>query len=187
MKVILSRKGFDSEFGAMPSPIMPDGTLLSFPIPAKIGNVKFSDLIYKGKTYCEIVKELKEKTSIKDFHNCHLDPDIRRDVMKREKEWNPLFGQSDASQKHLRNMGIKEGDLFLFFGTFREVELMKGKYQFKKKAPSQHIIFGYLQIGNIYNDTSNLPQEFNYHPHTQKIFLAEEKNINSCIYKAAED
>ena len=35
MKVILSRKGFDSQYGGMPSPILPDGTLLSLPIPSK--------------------------------------------------------------------------------------------------------------------------------------------------------
>ena len=33
MKVILSRKGMDSESGVMASPILPDGTLLSLPIP----------------------------------------------------------------------------------------------------------------------------------------------------------
>jgi hypothetical protein len=33
MKVILSRKGFDSASGGMPSPILPDGTLISLPIP----------------------------------------------------------------------------------------------------------------------------------------------------------
>ncbi len=38
MKVILSRKGFDSSYGGCPSPILPDGTLLSLPIP----EMKFS-------------------------------------------------------------------------------------------------------------------------------------------------
>jgi Nucleotide modification associated domain 3 len=33
MKLILSRKGFDSSHGGGPSPIRPDGRLLSFPIP----------------------------------------------------------------------------------------------------------------------------------------------------------
>ncbi len=33
LKVILSRKGFDSSYGGCPSPILPDGTLLSLPIP----------------------------------------------------------------------------------------------------------------------------------------------------------
>jgi hypothetical protein len=35
MKVILSRKGFDSGYGGIPSPVLPDGTMLSLPIPSK--------------------------------------------------------------------------------------------------------------------------------------------------------
>lgn len=183
MKVILSRKGFDSKYGGAASPIMPDGTLLSFPIPAKMENVKFSDLTYKGKTYFEIIKELKDSTKIKDFHTCHLDPDIRRDVMTREKGWCPLFGQTDAAQGHLLSKGIQEGDLFLFFGTFRETELVNGKYQFLKNSHERHIIFGYMQVGEIYTKLLNLPKELTYHPHAQNRF--KEKR-NNCIYKAGE-
>ena len=47
MKVILSRKGFDSSFGGYPSPILPDGTLISLPIPS----MKYSSSLYpKDKT-----------------------------------------------------------------------------------------------------------------------------------------
>ena len=41
MKVILSRKGFDSSYGGTASPILPDGTLLSLPIPSKAETVKY--------------------------------------------------------------------------------------------------------------------------------------------------
>ena len=34
MKIILSRKGFDSSYGGYPSPILPDGSLVSLPIPS---------------------------------------------------------------------------------------------------------------------------------------------------------
>ena len=34
MKIILSRKGFDSGYGGMPSPILPNGIMLSMPIPS---------------------------------------------------------------------------------------------------------------------------------------------------------
>ena len=47
MKVILSRKGFDSANGGIPSPILPDGTLLSLPIPSELDReIKFSDIYY---------------------------------------------------------------------------------------------------------------------------------------------
>jgi hypothetical protein len=49
MKVILSRKGFDSEYGGIPSPIMPDGTLLSLPIPYEQDIIKYTDLTFQGK------------------------------------------------------------------------------------------------------------------------------------------
>lgn len=55
MKVILSRKGFDSSNGGIPSPIMPDGTLLSMPILDSAG-IPFSDIAWKGMTYADILK-----------------------------------------------------------------------------------------------------------------------------------
>jgi len=33
MKIILSRKGFDSTYGGFPSPIFEDGRMISLPIP----------------------------------------------------------------------------------------------------------------------------------------------------------
>ena len=59
MKVILSRKGFDSQYGGMPSPILPDGTMLSLPIPSKDDNIKYSDLNWNGKSYYDLIHELK--------------------------------------------------------------------------------------------------------------------------------
>ena len=37
MKLIFSRKGFDSQYGGVPSPILSDGTLLPLPIPSRQG------------------------------------------------------------------------------------------------------------------------------------------------------
>ena len=61
MKVILSRKGFDSKAGGVPNPILPDGTLLSFPIPAKIDQLTYQDLQYEGVAYSDILTQLKPK------------------------------------------------------------------------------------------------------------------------------
>ncbi len=183
MQIILSRKGFDTQYGEQASPIMPDGTLLSLPIPAKNETIKFSDLTYKGETYLKIIKELNPKTKIKDNYTCHLDPDLRNDIIQREKGWLPLFGQTGTAQGHLLGKGIKEGDLFLFFGSFKETEFVNGILKYKRNAPTIHLIFGYLQIGEFYNDISNLPRQIQYHPHAQKRF---EKDKNNCIYRASE-
>ena len=74
MKVILSRKGFDSANGGIPSPIMPDGTLLSLPIPLENENAAYSDIGWSGMTYADILRQLNPK---RQYEKCHLDPDIR--------------------------------------------------------------------------------------------------------------
>ena len=66
MKIILSRKGFDSENGKIPNPILPDGTLLSLPIPDKNGNNAFSSLHWEGMSYYDIIHSLKPNTKIKE-------------------------------------------------------------------------------------------------------------------------
>jgi hypothetical protein len=58
MKIILSRKVFDAEYGGIPSPILPDGTLLSLPIPYEQDNIKYSSLCYQGKSYYDIINEI---------------------------------------------------------------------------------------------------------------------------------
>ncbi len=78
MKLILSRKGFDSGYGGMPSSILPDGTLLSMPIPTD-DKVEYKELEYKGQSYLNILKQLKPNF---DKITCHLDPDIKKDVKK---------------------------------------------------------------------------------------------------------
>ena len=50
MKIILFKKGFDSGAGGMPSPILPDGTLLYMPIPSG-DKIKYFELKYNEKTY----------------------------------------------------------------------------------------------------------------------------------------
>ena len=50
MKVILSRKGMDSESGRVASPILPDGTLLSLPIPIEKARKNTKIYSIKDKT-----------------------------------------------------------------------------------------------------------------------------------------
>lgn len=45
MKIILSRKGFDSSVGGVASPLFPDGTLLSLPIPDPQGYALTENLV----------------------------------------------------------------------------------------------------------------------------------------------
>ena len=100
MKIILSRKGFDSANGGIVSPIMEDGTLISFPIPSDDRD-NFEDLIYGGQTYTKILQDLKYKEHPK-YHNCHLDPDLTIDRRKKKIDgWHPIFGQVNSSACYL--------------------------------------------------------------------------------------
>jgi hypothetical protein len=183
MHIILSRKGFDSQYGGQPSSILPDGTLLSLPIPSKEDKLKFSNLNYDSKSYLDIIRELKPNTKINNNYTCHLDPDLRSDTLKRNDNWLPLFGQKGSSQGHLSNKGITIGDLFLFFGTFRATELHNAKLRYISGAPEVHLIYGYLQVGSMYSEFKSINHEIKYHPHAQDRYANEK---NNCIYKARE-
>ena len=167
MKIILSRKGFDSANGGIPSPIMPDGTLLSMPIPSD-DLVCYDELVYNGMPYSEILHQLAPK---KDFANCHLDPDIRENCRKAiPQQWVPAFGQIGASQGVLNNAEVECGDIFLFFGWFRRTDSDKGQVRFVRRNSGNffdhadlHVIYGYLQIGEIINDKKRIA-EFAWHP-----------------------
>lgn len=173
MKIILSRKGFDSEAGGYPSPLFIDDKYhVSLPIPEDInGNaidtgITYNDIYFKeGETYAEVMDSL----GIKGFENryVHLDPDLNCNTMKsRANGWRGIFGQCSTSQAHLSNQKFEKGDLFLFFGWFKEVKKFNGQYKFVNKTDKQ-IIWGYLQVGEI----ETISEKKNYdewklsHPH----------------------
>ena len=60
MKVILSRKGFDGQYGGYPSIIWPDKRMLSFPIPVESPEqgVSPDKMFFDDKSLLEIFKEL---------------------------------------------------------------------------------------------------------------------------------
>lgn len=167
MKIILSRKGFDSSYGKIPSPILPDGTLLSLPIPSKGDPDTYSDISFNGQTYYDIITQLNPRTKIKPDHFLHLDPDIRAEVKPRENNWTPAFGQGMAALGHLKNQGVGMGDIFLFFGWFRQTELKNGKLSYVKDAPDLQVIYGYFQIGGIITCERDVPEHLRCHPHAR--------------------
>lgn len=203
MKVILSRKGFDSGYGGYPSPILPDDRddrLVSLPIPSE-DNIYYSKLrIDSSLTYYDVMSGLKSTIRVKNNNEiqkrkwealkenttCHLDPDIYRNAIERPKDWKPIFGQVDAAQTHLKNKGVKEGDIFLFFGTFRKTEDKGECLTFIRGEPEIHIIFGYLQIGEVMRIRSDTqyPHWMNYHPHIDSVRLRKKKN--NTIYIARD-
>ena len=189
MRIILSRKGFDSANGGMPSPILPNNTILSLPIPSTHDTIRFTDLqLTKSLNYFSLISSLQKKfrkNLILSSDTCHLDPDIYPEIIKRDKEWKPLFGQKGASQTHLTQQGITKGDLFLFFGWFRNTICREADIIFDKTRKfSLHIIFGYFQIGRIIKEESEIEEWMRYHPHVSK----KDQNVykNNCLYIARD-
>ncbi len=190
MKVILSRKGFDSENGKTASPVMPDGAMLSMPIPSG-DSVAFDYLGYKDKSYLKIWKELKPNCI--DSSCCHLDPDIRMNnrcipnivrpghpLHELPDDWQAIFGQVDAAETHLENQGVTIGDLFLFFGWFRQTEEVDGVLRYKRGSKDAHMLFGYLQIGDIIRGED--VKKYSWHPHSKYY----QPNSNNTMYVASK-
>jgi len=178
MKIILSRKGFDSTAGGSPSPVI-NNNFISLLIPDDKDSIYYKDLkTGDGTSFLDLMLKL----GIKHFDEnskCHLDPDINKNVLTaRVNTWKPTMGQIDRAQTHLKNQEVSEGDLFLFFGRFRKVE------NNKFVGADFHAIWGYLQIGEIIkepklDDKSGLE----YHPHYRPDRL---KDATNTIYVASE-
>lgn len=168
MKVILSRKGFDSASGGYPSPII-NNRIVSLPIPDNKDDIGYCDLIFdKDKSYYDLMTELGIK-GIKKDTKCHLDPDLDVSTTNdRPNGWKPLLGQMGASQSHLETQGVTIGDLFLFFGWFRNTKKVNGR--FKYVGPDFHMIFGFLYIGEIIKvaENNHIANWLNYHSHIKR-------------------
>lgn len=183
MKIIFSRKGFDSSSGGCPSPLLPDGKLLSLPIPDKSSLIKYSQLHYGKFNFGEIVSSLTKNKIMADY--CvHLDPDIDSKYLPREKGWNPIFGQAGMSQSHLQKMGVEVGDIFLFFGLFRKIVINGISISWSPGSKPFHALWGWLQIGEIIKVDSTIESKMpwaKYHPHVYNI-----ARKNNCLYKSSK-
>lgn len=123
MRVIFSRKGFDSTAGGGASPVV-SGRPISLPIPAGAASrTSYADLglaEHVGKA---------SRGRVKGGDLCHHDPMFL-------PGGECLFGQCGAAQTHLVNRGVGRGDVFLFFGLLRE----------EATGEPHHRIFGYLEV-----------------------------------------
>ncbi|MGN6499603.1 MAG: hypothetical protein ACTHKM_05595 [Tsuneonella sp.] len=125
MRIIFSRKGFDSATGGGPSPIV-DGRPVTLPIPtSSASRTTYGDLgLGDHAAFASRGRYGSESP-------CHHDPMFL-------PGGTCLFGQCGAAQTHLANRGVGPGDVFLFFGLFR--------------APGErphHRIFGYLAVEEV--------------------------------------
>lgn len=116
-KLILSRKGFDSGSGGCPSPIFPDGTMFSLPIPSG-DRERFDDLQHGTVDIASVVDGITGgHLTARD--RAHLDPDLNFDTYRHRKnraawqQWRGMLGQTGIAQRHLDKQAIGAGDVFL--------------------------------------------------------------------------
>ena len=167
MKVIFSRKGFDSAAGGCPSPII-DGRPVSLPIPTRQPTpVRFRDL---AGNIGELVEQLSGRRVDRD-RPCHLDPDLDGVRLARRPGWKGALGQAGAAASHLRNQNVGPCDLFLFWGLFRPAKKQGRVWSYE--GHGEHRIFGWLQVAEILavnDDPGPVLQRYPWladHPHAQ--------------------
>lgn len=161
---------------------MPNGDLISMPIPSAADADTYADLFYGGKSYAQILRELKPSFAKR---KCHLDPDIDQNRRKKSvRGWKPAFGQIGTSSAHLVNsIGVGPGDLFLFFGKFHRVECFEGRYRFVHRSGDfyrdhdLHVIWGYLQVDEVIRDADRICCEYPWHPHAEEWRLSRQSNL----------
>jgi hypothetical protein len=193
-RIILSRKGFDSSAGGCASPILPDGTMFSVPVPESAdhrSSTRYEDLGRQGHASLppQLITSLNRAVALAG--PVHLDPDIRPDLRSSaaQRRCSPkllLYGQNDGSQTHLTDQGVRQGDLFLFFGWFRQTEWSGKNLQYMRGASDRHVIWGWLEVGRRHSIPWNGPipnalESARHHPHLDSL-----NRQTNCVYEAPE-
>jgi hypothetical protein len=141
--------------------------LCSLPIPDDRSPTTYRNISFNGSGVATIVESLT-RGRIAGTDGAHLDPDLRRDAIRRSRGWRPIFGQAGAAQSHLARHHVGRGDLFLFFGSFRRAEKCGKAFRFVKSEPKLHVIFGWLQVAEVRPVTDALAKKIRWargHPH----------------------
>lgn len=179
MRIILSRKGLDSSAGGKPSPILKNGQIFSVPIPTteKKSPHQYSDVVINKRNASDMLSIIGAK-KLHPNTACHFDPLLNLKI--------GLFGQAGSAQRELDNLGVGEGDLFLFFGWFRDF------YSYKKN--DYHHIFGWLQVDQVIKGTAEIKKFCRFyrilHPHAygdehqfkyNTLFVSHQNSTLKCL------
>lgn len=189
MHTIFSRKGFDSQYGGVPSPILEGGRIAPLPIPSKHGR-RLTGLRRGDIPLDRLVSDLSGGRH-RPSDTFHVDPDLDADACTRRPGWRPAFGQIGTAQAHLDRQGVGVGDIFLFFGWYRQATRVRGRWTYAPAAPDIHSLFGWLQVGDVITVSADGKAEASMfpwlaaHPHVEHapafrgrrntIFLAAER------------
>jgi hypothetical protein len=162
MRIVFSRKGFDTSSGGGPSPIVA-GRPVSLPIPDTRG---IAQTTYGDLGLGEHVNAAS-RGRLGDGDFCHDDP-----LFTNGGEC--IFGQCGAAQTHLERQGVGQGDVFLFFGLFRTRD------EGEPCGKPHHRIFGYLQVREVTLLADGVPDDARNlrHPHALRLHAR-----NDCLWR----
>lgn len=139
MRIIFSRKGFDSGSGGVPSPII-DGCPVSLPIPKTPQEpFRYTDIQHPCAGNLGDISSDLTKERFTGASHAHYDPQLPWDTGVAS------LGQDGAAQSHLVNQGVSSGDLIVFFGLFKDYDAPKHN----ANSRPHHRIFGYLEIDRM--------------------------------------
>lgn len=153
LKIILSRKGLDSGVSDLSNLLLTDkngnSNLIMIPIPDCEEKYTYNDLKFsKNQKILDAVKQYLGKSKKINLHSkCHVDPNLINYF--DDKEFLGTLGQVGQAQSHIENKKIGIGDIFIFFGVFLSGNINDKNELVIRKNNLKHIIFGYLQIGEI--------------------------------------
>ena len=188
--LIISRKGFDSGSGGCPSPIFPDGTMFSLPIPS--GHEEAFEDLQHG--HVDIASVLSGITNglMSGRNLIHLDPDLNFEAYRYRKDradwqqWRGMLGQAGIAQSHLNKQGVTSGDIFLFFGLYSRVEETTQRWHFVRGAPELHVLWGWLQVDQKYRVADIGPNDLpwaRHHPHLFRDYRDDKNTVYAASTK----
>ena len=162
--------------------------MFSLPIPGG-SRQRYSQIETPVGPMSNLVEDLT-RGKMRGSSIAHLDPDLSASSLPRKEGWRPSLGQTGIAQSHLAAKGVGPGDIFMFFGWFRPVEENDTGWRFVPGARDEHVMFGYLQVGQLLNlgarpDTQSVVGERGWlegHPH-----LVGERDANNTLYLASDE
>jgi hypothetical protein len=179
-KIVLSQKGFDQGAGGAANLILPSGEMVVLPIPEPGSGITYADLrTPSGRPMLSVMRE-HGITRFGSDDEAHLDPDLRRNAIRRRGEWRPAFGQRGPAQSTLDRAAVEPGDLFLFYGWFRFVG--GPPFEFPSRA-GIHALWGWLEVGErLEASAAASDPALRHHPHVRTSYPG--RNI---VYTAAAE
>lgn len=184
MKIIFSRKGFDTGSGGCPSPIL-GGVPVSLPIPSGPSEPsRYRDLAHPDAGALGPIVEAASRGKIPAGRWAHADPVLPGTLGPA------ALGQQGAAQAHLENQGVAPGDVFVFFGLFRDRTA-------PRKHPDgrpHHRIFGLMRITRMLRLGSDPdPHDpdldgWQDHPHVHRLGNLENNTLwlgEGCLARSA--